>query len=279
MDTMFDIQEFEDSARQNGSRYWYAHEFMTRLGYETWPSFRSVINKALALCVRIGAEPTDAFTQVTIDGPDGKPFHTYKLSRFGCLLVTMQADAKKPDVALAQAALAGVAAALVERYLNTNTLDRLEKREELKLAEETLGGCAKSAGLQSADYGIFKDAGFRGMYNMSLAELKVRKGAGNHKGTLYDLMGLTEMAANTFRVTQTAERLKRDRAAGLSHAANIAKEVGKEVRSVMVRSSGTRPEDLPIETDLNEVRKGIRQTKREFAKLDAPAKSAATKKR
>lgn len=272
MDNVFDIQEFEGSAHENGSRYWFAHEFMERLGYESWPSFRNVVNKALALCVRIGADPLDAIIAHSVTAPDGKPFSTYKLTRFGCLLVTMQADSKKPDVARAQAALAAVAAALVDRYLNTNTLDRLEKREELKLSDQLMSGNAQGAGVQSHEFGIFKDAGFRGMYNMSLADLKVHKGASAHKGTLYDLMGLTEMAANTFRVTQTAERLKRDGASGLRQAANIAETVGREVRQVMIRSSGTRPEDLPIEEDLNAVKRGISQTRREMAKLDKPRK-------
>lgn len=272
MDTMFDIQEFEESARQNGSKYWLAHEFMQRLGYESWHSFKGVVNKAIALCVRIGADPMEAITPHSVTGEDGKAFSTYKLTRFGCLLVTMQADSKKPDVARAQAALAAVAAALVERYLNTNTLDRLEKREELKLAEQLLSGTAQGAGVQSAEFGIFKDAGFRGMYNMSLAELKAYKGAGSHKGTLYDLMGLTEMAANTFRVTQTSERLKRDRAGGLRQAARIAEDVGKEVRGVMTRSSGTRPEDLHLEEDLNLVKKGIRMAGKELAKIDSGKK-------
>lgn len=271
METMFDIQEFEDSARQDGGRYWLAHDFMKKLGYESWPAFKNVVNKAIALCVRVGADPMEAIMPISVE-EDGKPFTSYRLSRFGCLLVTMQADSKKPDVATAQAALAAVAAALVERYLNTNTLDRLEKREELKLAEQVLSGSAQGAGVQTTEFGIFKNAGFRGMYNMSLEELKAYKGTAQHKGTLYDLMGLTEMAANTFRVTQTSERLKKDRASGIRQAAKIAEEVGREVRGVMVRSGGTRPEDLQIEEDLNSVKKGIRQTNRELAKLDAPAK-------
>ena len=268
--TTFDIESFEGIARENGIRYWFAHEFMVKLGYESWASFRGVVNKAVSLCARIGVDAMEAVIPCgAVDG-SGKKFNSYKLTRFGCLLVTMQADAKKPEVAQAQVAMAAVAAELVDRYLNTNTLDRLEKREELKLAEQIMAGTAQDAGVQSAEFGIFKSNGFRGMYNMSMDELKAHKGAATHRGTLYDLMGLTEMAANTFRVTQTAERLKHTGATGYKQASKVAEQVGAEVRSVMIKSSGVRPEDLPLEEDVNTVKKGIKSTQRAMVKLDKP---------
>lgn len=266
--TTFDIQSFESISRENGIRYWFAHEFMEKLGYTSWTSFRGVVNKAVSLCARIGVDAVEAVIPCQATDSSGRPFNSYKLTRFGCLLVTMQADAKKPEVAQAQVVMAAVAAELVDRYLNTNALDRLEKREELKLAEQVLSGTAQDAGVQTAEFGIFKSAGFRGMYNMSMDELKVHKGAREHKGTLYDLMGLTEMAANTFRVTQTAERLKHTGASGYRQASKVAEQVGAEVRTVMIRSSGVRPEDLALEEDVNTVKKGIKNAQRVMVKLD-----------
>jgi DNA-damage-inducible protein D len=270
--TTFDLQEFESLAKENGVRHWVAHEFMPRLGYETWKSFRGVINKAVSLCARIGVDSMEAIIPFEATDEKGSPFNSYKLTRFGVLLVTMQADSKKPEVAQAQVILAGVADALVEKYINTHTLERIERREELKIAENLLSGKAQAGGVQSTEFGIFKSAGFRGMYNMSLDELKVYKGAAGHKGTLYDLMGITELAANTFRVTQTAERLKHTSAAGLKQAASVAHQVGAEVRGVMIKSSGARPEDLRIEEDLNSVKKGIKSTQRNMKKVDAKPK-------
>ena len=280
MSEKFDLQQFEALAQENGVRFWAAHEFMERLGYETWASFRGVVNKAISLCARIGVDAVEAIIPYSALDEHGKAFNSYKLTRFGCLLVTMQADVKKPEVAQAQVAMAAVADALVERYINTHTLERLERREELKIAEQLLSGKAQAAGVQSAEFGIFKSAGFRGMYNMSLDQLKNHKGATEHKGTLYDLMGITELAANTFRVTQTAERLKHTNAAGLKQATSVAPQVGAEVRSVMIRSSGVRPEDLPIEEDMNSVKRGIQNTQRQMKKLDnkIPSKAARIKR-
>jgi DNA-damage-inducible protein D len=275
--TTFDIEEFERIAKENGVKFWFAHEFMLKLGYETWSSFKTVVNKAVSLCARIGVDSVEAIIPFEAHDENGKPFNSYKLTRFGCLLVTMQADAKKPGVAQAQVAMAAVAAELVDRYLNSNTLERLERREELKLSENLLSNKAQAAGVQSAEFGIFKSAGFRGMYNMSLDELKVYKHATAHKGTLYDLMGITELAANTFRVTQTAERLKHTNASGVKQASTVAHQVGQEVRTVMIRSSGKRPEDLPLEEDMNNVKRGIKSTHKEIKKIDAkPTRKASS---
>jgi hypothetical protein len=57
----FDIQAFEEASRQNGERYWLAHELMTSLGYESWLSFLNVITRAQAACARLGIDVTDAF--------------------------------------------------------------------------------------------------------------------------------------------------------------------------------------------------------------------------
>ena len=37
----FSVQQIEESGRENGIRYWYAHEFMASLGYDTWAAFQT----------------------------------------------------------------------------------------------------------------------------------------------------------------------------------------------------------------------------------------------
>ncbi len=105
------------------------------------------------------------------------------------------------------------------------------------------------------------------MYNMSLQELKIRKGSPEGK-TLYNYMGKTELAANLFRVTQTAERIINNNRVGLPQVAATAKDVGIEVRQVMLKSSGVAPEDLQLEEDINAVSKRIVTTQKKMSKLD-----------
>ena len=61
MQLQFDLERFEDAAKQNGIRYWIAHEFMESLGYETWSSFQKVINKAMASCAALNVQIQEVF--------------------------------------------------------------------------------------------------------------------------------------------------------------------------------------------------------------------------
>ncbi len=89
-------------------------------------------------------------------------------------------------------------------------------------------------------------------------------------------MGKTELAANWFRVTQTAERIKSHRIRGQAQLENAAKAVGSSVRSEMIRNSSIKPEDLPIEEDVKTVRGRIANTKKGMAKLDLPKRQTPT---
>lgn len=265
----FDLENFENCSRQNGVRYWYAHEFMLELGYGTWQSFLSVINKAQASCARLEMDTFGEFIPATYADENGYEQRTVKLTRFACLLVTMHADARKPEVAAAKVALATVANQLIATRLSQNDLGRLETRDDLKAAELGLGSAAKIAGVQNDEYAFFKDAGIRGMYNRSLAELKEMRGLSS-KDTPYDFMGLTELAGNLFRVTQTAEKLRNTPNIGLRNAQRTAKQVGTDVRAMMIKNSGIAPEELPIEENIKTVKKSLKNTAKEMKKLDAP---------
>lgn len=264
---MFDLERFEDLSKQNGIRFWLAHELMEELEYSSWNVFREVVNKAIASCARLGLEIMDSFIPHAFIDKSGKEQRTYKLTRFACLLVTMHADDRKPKVSSAKALLAGIASQLIEAQLANNSIGRVDSRHDLMGSESELNRAAASAGVRSEEFGIFKDSGFRGMYNMSLKELKERKGI-SHKLVAYDFMGLTELAGNLFRVTQTAERLKNMPNAGLRQAQKSAKEIGADVRAMMIRNNGIPPEDLPIETDVKRVKSQLKKTNKKMRKLD-----------
>ncbi|MDR1275039.1 MAG: damage-inducible protein D [Candidatus Accumulibacter sp.] len=273
----FSVERFEETARENGIRFWVAHEFMLALGYESWQAFQQVINKAMASCASLNVPIPEVFiADKFLD--NGREVNTYRLTRFACFLVTMHADSKKPQVAQAKTVLAAIADALVEEQIQQDALDRIEVREELKGGERIMSGIAQQSGLKNTEFGLFKDAGFRGMYNMSLQQIISRKSAPvEGSRTLYDFMGKTELAANLFRVTQTAERIKNTRVQGLGGLSQTAHQVGAEVRSVMLKSGGTAPENLPIEEDLTKVKSRLKSANKEMKKLDSPKKKTRNK--
>ena len=58
-------------------------------------------------------------------------------------------------------------------------------------------------------------------------------------------MGSDELIANLFRISQTEQRLKRDRIENEKNACNTHNKVGKIVRNAIKEAGGTMPEDLP----------------------------------
>jgi DNA-damage-inducible protein D len=107
--SLIPFQDFEDCAKENGTRHWDAHDLMRKLGYETYASFSKVINKAIASCAQLGIQIHDAFIQTTTV-VDGKIVPSYDLTRFACFLVAMHADDKKPAVSAAKVYFAAIAA-------------------------------------------------------------------------------------------------------------------------------------------------------------------------
>lgn len=263
---------FEDFACENGMTYWPARWLMERLGYTTWSSFRKVIDRAIASSARANCPIHENFIHYEVI-VDGAVEADYKLSRFACLLIVNHADIRKPAVDELRTHLAQFTAVVIDAM----RLERLEVRAHLTMGEIEMSSQATKAGVRAEDMPFFKDAGYRGLYNMSLAQIRERKGLAPNK-SLYDHAGLTELAANTFRVTQTAERLKNIGQAGLPAAKQVAHQVGKEVRDTMARSSGVRPEDLPIEDDLKKVSRSLKTASRELVKVDAKKKRPKAKR-
>src|SRR5262249_49445230 len=120
------------------------------------------------------------------------------------------------------------------------------------------------------EYALFQNAGYRGMYNMDLSRLKRAKGLLNSSRSLLDFMGKRELAGNLFRLTETEARLKSEGVRGQKPAENAALTCGGKGRARMIENTGRRPELLRLEGDVKDVKKGLKQAHREFAKLDKP---------
>jgi DNA-damage-inducible protein D len=218
----------------------------------------------MGVCASLGVDISEAFI-ASDKRLDAKPI--YKLSRFACFLIAMHADERKDEVKQARLYLAAFASSVLDATSSEEGFVRLEIRDELKESEKTLSGVAQSAGLKSKEFGIFKDAGIRGMYNMSLSDLKKRKGF-DGRGTLYDFMDRTELAGNFFRITQTTERIRATKSRGLNQLNTTAVQVGSEIRQMMIRNSGTKPEDIALVEDVKVIKKRLKSAHKEMRRLD-----------
>ncbi len=253
---------FEESSHQNGMLYWWASELVNMLGYTEYKPTMMPVQKALQVCMSTNID-TSQNMQEEWRVIGGKRIKDFKLSRFACYLVAMNADVKKVPVARLQSYFAAFATA-IQSYINSQgDIERITLRTEITEHEKMLNSTAKTAGVQN--YALFQNKGYLGMYNMPLSKIKSLKGVPDKK-PLFDYMGAEEMGANIFRITQTEAKIKRDGIAGQMGLEQTAKDVGKGVRKAIADMGGTMPENLPTYEDIKKIKSDLKKTNRAFAK-------------
>lgn len=252
---------FEKVSQSNGETYWFASDLMVHLGYENKQSFRKAIMKAQSACLSLNIRVDEHF--IGSSNPLGK--EDTRLSRFACYLTAMNADPRLPNVAKAQAYFVAIAESVRHYLIEVENVERVQLRGEITDREKSLSGIATKAGV--VQYGLFQNAGYLGMYNMHISQLRRAKGIPDKRSPL-DFMGKTELAANLFRITQTEEKIRSDDLVGQPQLEYAAQSVGMEVRKAMYKISGRLPEELSCSEDIKEVKKSIKLTSRKFKKLD-----------
>jgi DNA-damage-inducible protein D len=249
---------------QSGNEYWMARDLQAALGYSTWENFEEVIHRAQMACESAGANPADHFREATKVIAAGKgaqmPRKDYFLARYACYLIAMNGDPRKPEIATAQVYFVVQTRKQELQDQLTGEERRIQLRERVRERNKSLASAAKQAGVQK--FAVFQAAGYQGLYDLGLADIKRRKGIGK-KDDLLDRAGRTELAANEFRITQTEEKLYRDKVNNEPLAIETHRTVGREVRATIKKIGGTMPENLPaepsIKTLLNKRKKQIPQ--------------------
>ncbi len=253
-----DRENFEDRGRPNGITHWLEATLREALGYQSPDGFQKAVLRAKQTCLTLGMDIEDHFVRQ----PDG----TCLMTRFGCYLVAMNGDTRKPEVAAAQAYFAAIAETFQDHLAQSDGIDRLLIREEITDGQKSLASTAKQHGVQN--YAFFQNAGYLGMYNMTLKKLTVFKGVKPNE-KLIDRMGKEEMAAHLFRITQTDAKIKNENIRGQSQLEQAAKTVGQTVRKTMREVSGATPENLPLADNVSDVRKRIKGAGQTLQRLDA----------
>lgn len=254
---MTDIKEisFEDLKNQNGMTFWWASELQHILNYSSFTSFEKVIQKAQKTIMSLNIKMHENIETCINIKEDGSSMPDYKLSRFSCYLIAMNADSKKSEVAKAQAYFAAITGAFEEMLEKSDDFERLVIRDELKDSNSSLARAAKSSGVK--DYAKFANAGYLGMYNMYNWQLAKKRGIDKKK--IFEHMGRTELAANLFRTTMTEEKIRSTNLKGQKNLEHIHKSVGQQVRKIVIDNTGKSPESLKVEKRLPEVKKELKK--------------------
>ena len=257
-------KSFEQLKQHNehGAEFWSARDLQPLLGYSQWRRFADSIQRAKISCRQSGNEPDYHFAgagkMIELGKGGQRDVPDYHLSRFACYLIAQNGDPRKPEIAHAQKYFAIQTRRQELSEVLAADRDRLEIRKQAAEEFKALSGAARQAGVQDRMFGIFHDAGYKGMYGgLGRDAIKTRKGIPT-KEHLMDRMETTELAANQFRMTQARDKLARERVNDQQQAIRTHEEVGKEVRKAIERIGGTRPEDIPAAEHIKHVAKRIK---------------------
>ena len=238
--------EHSKAVRANGAEIWDARTLFSVLGYSDWTNFRSVIQKAIIACDNSGVFSSNHFREFTDMIEVGKgakrEIENWHLSRYACYLIAMNGSSEKPEIATAQTYFAAQTLRSEAEQALTEEQRRLMLRDRVKGANKKLGGAAKEAGVRSQNFGIFQDAGYKGLYGgIGVKQIKRVKGIPESEDLL-DCIGRAELAMNEFRITQTEERLREGEIRGEQRAIDTHGAVGREVRAAIKKIGGKMPE-------------------------------------
>ena len=250
--------------REDGTEYWNARELSEVLQYKKWENFSKVIDRAKLACNNSGFEIQNHFPEtrkmVEIGSNTVRELVDYELSRYACYLIVQNGDPRKEVIALGQTYFAiQTRRQEVADYFNQLDEDnkRLVIRGDIKQWNQMLLEAAHNAGvITNEKYAEFQNAGYMGLYGgLTVDDIHKRKNLKDNEKIL-DFMGSTELIANLFRISQTEEKLKKDKVHSCSMATATHYEVGSKVRKAIEDIGGTMPEDLPRpEKSIKEIEK------------------------
>jgi DNA-damage-inducible protein D len=260
-----DQLERSKAIHANGAEIWDARTLFSVLGYSDWTNFKSVIQKAIIACDNSGIFSSNHFREFTDMIEVGKgakrEIENWRLSRYACYLIAMNGASEKPEIATAQTYFAAQTLRSEAEQALTEEQRRLLLRDRVKGANKKLGGAAKAAGVSSRNFGIFHDAGYKGLYGgRGVKQIKHTKGIPDSEDLL-DCIGRAELAMNEFRITQTEEQLREGNIHGEQRAIDTHATVGRQVRAAIKKIGGKMPEEHRAEPSVKKLASAMKKQK------------------
>ncbi len=227
---------------------------MEVLEYKSWASFSHIVEQVVKTMVTVGIPFYENVIYVEKESGSKEDF---KLSRFACFLLVMQADHTKEAVADAQSRFIRK----VEQFGITKKeliqLERFKIREEIADANKWLNSAAARRALK--DFRAFSEAGYLGMYDMDSKKLHEFKNVPENR-SLQDTMGNVELALHLLRIELTEETIWIKKIAQQVPLEDIHYKIARELRDLIKKHLGVYPEELPVLEELHDLKRDLRKS-------------------
>ncbi|MEK7525993.1 MAG: DNA damage-inducible protein D [Patescibacteria group bacterium] len=237
--------------------YWSARDLMSHLGYSTWESFRTAINRAQESCQQAEQSVEDHFRDVTkmviLGSGSQRAIEDLLLTRYACYLIAQNGDPRKPQIAAAQNyfAIQTRRQEIWEQRAVENK--RLEERDKLRDTEKKIERTVYQRGItQSIEFATFKNKHIEALYGgINTPDLKRKRGIPKGRA-LADFDTDVELKAKNFALGMTDHNIRTNNLTGRD----------KLEREVVANSSATRdallargiiPEKLKPEEDVKKI--------------------------
>lgn len=272
------LKNFEESVCFEGDlEFWYARDLARLLGYQDWRNFQNVIEKAKQSCERSSHPFVYHFVEVNRVIKVGKGgdmgVNDIKLTRYACYLVAMNGDPKKQAIAFAQSYFAFQTRKqeLIEERLHT--LDRLDKREELKKSETRLSANIYQRGVNDKGFASIRSHGDQALFGgITTKQMKEKLGI-PQKNPLADYLPTVTIAAKNLATEITNHNVESHNLRGENSITQEHVTNNSMVRGLLVEK-GIVPENLPPEESVKKLESQIKKEDKQLHKN--PKKFSAT---
>ncbi|MBR0465711.1 DNA damage-inducible protein D [Candidatus Saccharibacteria bacterium] len=250
-------QDFDSIVKtEQGVEYWTARELMSRLGYDKWENFESVIKRAIESCATSGVNPDDHFRKVMEIAMTGKNTPRertdYLLTRYACYLIAQNGDPKKEEIAFAQGyfAVQTRKQELIEERISY--IERMEARGKLRESEKRLSKNIYERGVDDAGFARVRSKGDTALFGgLSTQQMKDRLGI-KSKRPLADFLPTLTITAKNLATEMTNYNVEENNIQGEYAITGEHVQNNATIRK-MLGERGIKPEELPPSEDIKKL--------------------------
>lgn len=239
--------------------YWSARDLQPLLGYATWESFKTAINRAQEACLQTGHPVEDHFRDATkmviLGSGSQRAIEDLLLTRYACYLIAQNGDPRKAQIAAAQNYFAVQTRRQEVWEQRAIENKRLEERNKLRDTERKVERTVYQRGIkQSVEFATFKNKHIEALYGgISTIELKKARGIPKDRA-LADFDTDVELKAKNFALGMTDHNIRTKNLMGKDRLVREVAENSSATRDALI-ARGIIPEKLAPEEDIKKIEK------------------------